>query len=256
MASPSGACHGGGSPDAGGIQRAVGSVEDTDRHDKETIVSLPQDSPHPFDRPVDPGDRPHDRPVTAEAGTRPRPPGPTRDHAPAPGRRLRARPSRRAVQSAAGSSSPRARGGKQDRRLARSVTAGLVGHRSPLRAGACPARPGLPGTEADGERRAGPTPWPPPDATPTTRAVTAIRPVSGLSRCGRVTPESVVPASATIASCRTPPPHRAIGHPTNRLLAVIDDPKDAAAAMSELAHERDRGAGHGAAARRGGCRPG
>ncbi len=30
-------------------------------------------------------------------------------------------------------------------------------------------------------------------------------------------------------------PHRAIGYPTNRLLAVIDDPKDAAAAMSELA---------------------
>jgi hypothetical protein len=29
-------------------------------------------------------------------------------------------------------------------------------------------------------------------------------------------------------------PHRAIGYPTNRLLAVLDDPKDAAAAMSEL----------------------
>ncbi len=31
------------------------------------------------------------------------------------------------------------------------------------------------------------------------------------------------------------PPHRAIGYPTNRLLAVIDDPSSAASAMSELA---------------------
>ena len=30
------------------------------------------------------------------------------------------------------------------------------------------------------------------------------------------------------------PPHRAIGYPTNRLLAVIDDPSSAASAMSEL----------------------
>ena len=48
----------------------------------------------------------------------------------------------------------------------------------------------------------------------------------------------------------------AIGYPTNRLLAVIDDPAEAAAAMAELAGERDRDARPRHPARRRGRRPG